>query len=464
MPVKTKTVYICKECGEQSPRWVGKCPSCGSWNTLEESVQKQDTGKALQKSARREQAAQYNRPQPLDSVEGGLEQSRLKTGIAEFDRVLGGGIVQGALMLLAGEPGAGKSTLLLQVAALLSQKGKVLYNSGEESAHQIKMRAERLSLSADKLLLSTLTDLADLKSAIAHEQPMLVVVDSIQTLRDRDLESIPGSLSQVRECTSALLDIAKNEGIPIFLIGHVNKDGAIAGPKVMEHTVDTVLYFEGDRTLPYRILRAVKNRYGSTNEIGIFDLGQTGLREVKSPSAMLLEGRPMGISGNCVLCAMEGSRPVLAEVQALATKSAFSAPRRTSDGIDLNRLYLLMAVLEKRLGYTLGTLDLYLNIVGGLQITETAADLPVVLAVVSSVLDKPLPDDLVAMGEVGLGGEIRGVQNIELRLKEAARMGFKTALVPKQNLQRQEVKINGLQIIGAGDIGEAVDVILNLEK
>ncbi len=368
--------------------------------------------------------------------------ARMTTGISELDRVLGGGIVVGALMLLSGEPGAGKSTLLLQICDHVSKGGTVLYVSGEESIRQIKLRAKRLGIEGDEILLATETSIEEICALIESTKPVMAVIDSIQTMQSTALSSSTGSVTQVKECTSQLLYSAKSNEIPIFVVGHVNKDGAIAGPKVMEHTVDTVLYFEGDRTLPYRILRAAKNRYGSTNEIGLFDMTSDGLQEVKNPSLALLEGRPVGIGGSCVVCTMEGSRPIFAEVQALVVKSSYATPRRTTSGFDYNRANLLLAILEKRGGYPLGALDVYINVIGGIRLDEAAGDLAVVMAVLSGLSDKPVSETTLFIGETGLGGEIRAVSHIEQRISEAARLGFKKVVIPKQNAKKLSKSIS----------------------
>ena len=412
---KFKTVYVCTNCGETSPRWMGRCPSCGAWNTMAEDVVREE--KPVRASAggkgavRGISSGSLITAHTLSEISATEEKSRIITGISELDRVLGGGIVLGSVVLLGGEPGAGKSTLLLQLCGAISKAVSVLYITGEESTRQIKLRALRLEVPQDGIRLAAETEIDDICVLIEQEKPGLVVIDSIQTMHCGDISSSAGSVSQVKECTSRLLAVAKNHEIPTFIVGHVNKDGAIAGPKVMEHIVDTVLYFEGDKMLPYRILRAAKNRYGSTNEIGMFDMTGKGLKVVENPSKLLLEGRPVGVSGNCVACTLEGSRPILSEIQALVSKTAFGTPRRAASGFDFNRTNLLLAVLEKRAGYFLGNLDVYLNIVGGLQLDETACDLSVCMAVVSSMLDRPVPDDMVAIGEVGLGGEVRSVSN-----------------------------------------------------
>lgn len=458
---KLKTIYVCSNCGETSPRWMGRCPSCGEWNTMVEDVVVPESKAAARKGlAPRNRGVTSLVPDRLSSISTTEEKSRIVTGISELDRVLGGGVVLGSVVLLGGEPGAGKSTLLLQLCGAISQQHEVLYITGEESTRQIKLRANRLGVPQENISLAAETELDEICGLIEQAKPELVVIDSIQTMHCSDVSSSAGSVSQVKECAARLLAVAKANEIPTFIVGHVNKDGAIAGPKVMEHIVDTVLYFEGDKTLPYRVLRAAKNRYGSTNEIGMFDMTGSGLAEIENPSQLLLEGRPLGTSGNCVACTMEGTRPILSEVQALVTKSSFNVPRRTASGFDFNRANLLVAVLEKRAGYFFGSLDVYLNIVGGLQLDETACDLSVCLAMVSSLLDKPIGDKTVAIGEVGLGGEVRSVTFLETRLREAQRIGFTKAIVPKHNLkQLNEKEFPELQLVGVSYLREAIEAI-----
>ncbi|MBR5558659.1 MAG: DNA repair protein RadA [Oscillospiraceae bacterium] len=428
MAIKSKTIFVCSQCGCQLPKWQGRCPDCGEWNSIvQEELQVSSAA-----STRRGPSVMME-TQPLSSVTAD-EGQRLKTGIGEFDRVLGGGIVPGSVVLLCGDPGIGKSTILLQVCHHVCRQNKVLYVSGEESLRQIKLRANRLGINGDDLLLSAATDAATIVESIKALQPDLVVIDSIQTMNLQEISSSSGSVTQVRECTQQFIAAAKSSGVPVFLVGHVNKDGGIAGPKVLEHMVDTVLYFEGDRNLSYRILRAIKNRFGSTNEIGVFEMGSVGLSEVENPSKMLLEGRPEGVSGTCVVSLLEGTRPILAEVQALVAKSALNAPRRVTTGFDFNRTNLLLAVLEKRAGFRFGTLDAYINVAGGLRIDEPAADLAVAMALISNLLDKPLPTDAVAFGELGLTGEIRAVSQPQQRINEAYRLGLRTFILPKQNL------------------------------
>lgn len=452
---KSKTVFICRECGSEYPKWNGKCPGCGSWNTLEESEIIPASNKA---SSRRSSTDLTNSIIGLNDAEASCGEARYTTGVAELDRVLGGGLVKGSIVLLGGEPGIGKSTLLLQICQVLGEEHEILYVSGEESVRQIKLRAQRLGVTSENLYLLAESDAQAICDTIVLNKPGIVIIDSIQTMSLNDINSAPGSVSQVRECTSLFMKTAKSEEIPFFIVGHVNKDGAIAGPKVMEHIVDSVLYFEGERNLSYRILRAVKNRFGSTNEIGVFEMCENGLAEVENPSQMLLSGRPVGVSGCCVTCAIEGTRPILAEIQALVTKSGLQAPRRVATGYDYNRLWLIIAVLEKRMGYYCGNLDVYVNIVGGLKLSETSADLAVALALYSSLSDKPIDDYTVAFGELGLGGEIRSVSHLEQRIQEAERLGFERCILPYQSLKTLKTKTK-MQLIGVKNLKEAFNAI-----
>ncbi len=458
---KIKVIYVCTNCGEVSNRWLGRCLSCGEWNTMVEDAIKEPAKKTMQAAVGAiANGTSLTKSTKLSSIDVLEDHSRIATNIGELDRVLGGGAVLGSLVLIGGEPGAGKSTLLLQMCAEVSKTKSVLYVTGEESARQIKLRANRLGVKGDGIEIAVEVDIDIICALITNTKPALVVIDSIQTVSSSDLSSGVGSVSQVKECTARLQNIAKSLEIPTFIVGHVNKDGAIAGPKVMEHIVDTVLYFEGDKTLPYRVLRAVKNRYGSTNEIGMFDMLSSGLKEIENPSGLLLDGRPVGVSGNCVTCAMEGLRPVLSETQALVTKSGFGTPRRASSGFDYSRMNLLIAVLEKRAGYYLGSLDVYVNIVGGLEFNETACDLSICLAIVSALTDKAVPGDLVAFGEVGLGGEVRSVTNVDYRVKEAQRMGFKQIIMPKQNADKlQKKNYNGIELLGVSSISTAIALL-----
>ncbi len=460
---KLKTIFVCSNCGETSPRWMGRCPSCGEWNSMTEDVVMTETKSAAaskKAAAARQTGVTSLIASRLSDISTDEEKSRIITGISELDRVLGGGIVLGSVVLLGGEPGAGKSTLLLQLCGAISSQYSVLYVTGEESTRQIKLRANRLHIAQENISLVAETEIDEICGLIEQMRPELVVIDSIQTMHCGDVSSSAGSVSQVKECSARLLAVAKSCEIPTFIVGHVNKDGAIAGPKVMEHIVDTVLYFEGDKTLPYRVLRGVKNRYGSTNEIGMFDMTGTGLTEIENPSQMLLDGRPLGISGNCVACTMEGTRPILSEIQALVTKSGFGTPRRAASGFDFNRTNLLVAVLEKRAGYFFGNLDVYINIVGGLDLDETACDLAVCLAMVSSLMDKAIGDKTVAIGEVGLAGEVRSVTFLENRLHEAQRIGFTRAIVPKHSLKQLDIsEFSDMELIGVSYLREAINAI-----
>ena len=454
---KTKTAYVCQNCGYESAKWYGKCPDCGQWNTMEEQLK--SPAPMGGKTAQAAPLVTNLEVSTIDSISS-AEENRFHTDLSELDRVLGGGIVKGSVIMLSGEPGIGKSTLLLQICKFLCQGLRVLYISGEESARQIKLRAMRLGVESSNLFLATTTDIDHVVAAIDKVHPDIAIIDSIQTMSLSDLQSSPGSVTQVRECTQRLIYTAKSADIPIFIVGHVNKDGAIAGPKVLEHMVDCVLYFEGERHLAYRILRAVKNRYGSTNEIGVFEMTDQGLSEVANPSMMMLSGRPVNVSGTCVTCLMEGSRPILAEVQALVTKTAFGTPRRTATGFDFNRMALLLAVLEKRCGYFFGTLDAYINVVGGLRLDEPASDLSVALALVSNLTDRLIPDSLIAIGEIGLAGEIRAVNHIQNRVSEAYRLGFTRCMVPRHNLsQLNTEQMPDLEVIPVSSINEACNII-----
>ena len=452
---KAKSVYICRSCGYESPKWNGRCPGCGEWNTLEETevVPRKST------SASKMTAKVPERIMSLKDVDISADSEiRYNTGMNELDRVLGGGLVKGSLVLIGGEPGIGKSTMLLQICERLGKDNTVLYVSGEESARQIRLRAERLGVSGEGLYILAESDAQAVANAVQSTKPGIVIIDSIQTMSISEISSAPGSITQVRECANLFMRLAKSEEIPFFIVGHVNKDGAIAGPKVMEHIVDAVLYFEGDRNLSYRILRAAKNRFGSTNEIGVFEMSDNGLVEVENPSQMLLSGRPKGVSGCCVVCTMEGTRPILAEVQALVSKSSLTSPRRISTGFDFNRVWMILAVLEKRLGYFYGSLDVYINIIGGLKIQEPAADLPVAMALYSSLTDKPIGDDVIAFGELGLGGEIRSVSHVEQRIAEARRLGFAKCIVPRHSLKGMK-KYDGIEVVGVSNLRQAFEAM-----
>ena len=449
---KTKTVFFCTACGNETPKWQGKCPACGAWNTLEEHIERPITS-GRSKSV---PAGASKSPKRLSQVDSG-DELRFSTGMGELDRVLGGGAVEGSLVLVGGAPGIGKSTLLLQICNALCAQRSVLYVSGEESERQLKLRAQRLGVAPDNLYILAENRLEDIQSSCEETKPDVLIVDSIQTMFCEENESSPGSVSQVKDCTMRLMQLSKNAGITVFVVGHINKDGNIAGPKVLEHMVDCVLYFEGDPNTSYRLLRAAKNRFGSTNEIGVFEMLDTGLTEVPNPSQMLLEGRPAGASGTCVACVMEGTRPILAEVQALVSKTSFNVPRRTADGFDFNRAALLLAVAEKRAGLKLSLFDAYINVIGGLRLDEPGADLPVVLAVASSYRDMPIADDLSAIGEVGLTGEIRNVSNMNQRLQEIARLGFKKVIIPKYGSEKLEIP-EGLKVYRVRNIREAIEV------
>ena len=451
---KTKTVFFCTDCGYETPKWMGRCPGCGAYNTMQEHIEKP----AAPGRAKSAPVGISRQPQRLRQVDSG-DELRFSTGMGELDRVLGGGAVAGSLVLVGGAPGIGKSTLLLQICNSLCQGRSVLYVSGEESERQLKLRAERLQVNPDGLYILSETRLSDILEAVQELKPDILIVDSIQTLYNDANESAPGSISQVKDCTMALLQLSKSEGLTVFVVGHINKDGNIAGPKVLEHMVDCVMYFEGDPNTSYRLLRAAKNRFGSTNEIGVFEMVDSGLKEVPNPSQMLLEGRPQGASGTCVACVMEGTRPILAEVQALVTKTSFNVPRRAADGFDFNRAVLLMAVMEKRAGLQLNLFDAYINVIGGLRLDEPGADLPVALAVASSYRDSAISDDLAAIGEVGLTGEIRAVSQMSQRLAEVARLGFTKVIIPKYGSDKLEIPA-GLTVYRVRNIREAIEVAM----
>ncbi len=426
-----KTVFVCSECGNEYPKWLGRCTACGSWNTLVEETVITGKGRGSKASSAwiSNDGADESKPEYLKDIST-RDEPRSSTGLSEFDRVLGGGLVPGSLVLLGGDPGIGKSTILLQICSYLGRDKKILYVSGEESLRQIKLRAERLSAGSDNLKVYSETDTEIILQRVTAEKPDILVVDSVQTMYNPNLTSAPGSVSQIRDTAAALMRLAKSRSIATFLVGHVTKDGSIAGPKILEHIVDCVLYFEGDQNRSYRIIRAIKNRFGSTNEIGVFEMGEHGLSEVLNPSSAMLSGRPSGVPGSCIVCTMEGTRPVLAEIQALATPTIFGNPRRMTTGVDFNRAVMLLAILEKRAGLVLSAHDTYINVVGGLKMTEPAADLAILLAVASVFKNRPVPEDLAAVGEVGLAGEIRSCGFIESRIKEAEKMGFKKIIVP----------------------------------
>ena len=450
---REKTVFVCCECGYESAKWNGICPSCGQGNTMNEEVRTKTAKWFANKNIDFNKKA--NRPSLMADIDI-TKEIRYSTGIKELDRVFGGGIVKGSFVLLGGAPGIGKSTLLLQICNYMDKSLKILYVSGEESKKQIKIRAERLGVNNAGLLIMAETDINAIINEAMSSIPDVLIIDSIQTMNSQDSTSLPGSVSQVKECANALLRLSKSMEISILAIGHVNKDGAIAGPKVLEHIVDAVLYFEGEKSTPYRIIRAAKNRYGSTNELGVFQMSNSGLEEVLNPSMMLLSGRPQGASGSCVTCVIEGSRPILTEVQGLVTTSGFGNPRRTATGFDYNRMALILAVLEKKAGYFFSNLDAYINIVGGVKLDEPSADLAVAISLISSLKDIPIDEYSVVFGEIGLTGEIRSAQNVSSRILEAARLGFKQCIIPYYNLKNTEnfSKYN-IKIVGARTIREA---------
>ena len=454
-----KTTFYCTECGNEFPKWAGKCPACGAWNSIvERPAEEKRRGSS---AARRGGSAASFGPRKAKLITELTTTGELRfpTGMGELDRVLGGGAVKGSLVLVGGAPGIGKSTLMLQICAQLCSTGDVLYVSGEESEHQLKMRAERLQVANPNLYVLSETNLADILDAVHDLQPSVLIIDSIQTMCNDTLDTPPGSIGQVKDCTMALMQLAKGEGVTVFVIGHVNKEGSIAGPKVLEHMVDCVLYFEGDQHMSYRILRAAKNRFGATNEIGVFEMADRGLAEVPNPSETLLSGRPEDAPGTCVTCAMEGARPILAEIQALIAPTVYSNPKRTSNGLDYNRSAMLMAVLEKRGGLKLSNCDAYLNVVGGLTLDEPSADLAVIIALASSYLDAPVENTLAAIGEVGLSGELRSVQNIGQRLSEIRRLGFQKCVIPAQRTDKL-LQIDGLELIRVKNVGQALRAVL----
>lgn len=457
MASKIKSVYVCTSCSYESSKWLGQCPKCKEWNTLEEEVRSANSASSKITLSNNNRSRIYS----LSDISSDTEH-RFDTGLNELNRVLGGGLVKGSLVLLSGDPGIGKSTLLLQICEYLGKGLKILYVSGEESAHQLKLRASRLKVKSENLSILCETDAQYICEVISANKPDIVMIDSIQTMNISELNSSSGSITQVRETTNLFMRTAKALDTPIIIVGHVNKDGNIAGPKVLEHIVDAVLYFEGDRNFSYRILRAVKNRYGSTNEIGMFEMLDSGLNEVSNPSMMLISGKPKNTSGSCIACVMEGSRPIMAEVQSLVTPTGFGTPRRMATGIDYNRMSMLIAVLEKRAGYFLGNMDCYINIIGGLKIDEPAADLSVALAIVSSLKDYAVPEDVLAFGEVGLGGEIRAVNSCEQRIREAAKLGFRKCVVPKYNLTKIKNSLNAdIEVVGVTNIRQAFDAIMD---
>lgn len=452
---KSTTVFFCQNCGFESTKWMGQCPGCKEWNSFVEEVV---STASLKSSGKMVSKGNATKPSILSEIEIKLED-RFKTGIEELDRVLGGGIVQGSLVLVGGDPGIGKSTLLLQMCQKLSvQNRKILYISGEESLVQIKMRADRIGKFTSNMLLLCETNLNMISETVRREKPEVVIIDSIQTMQNEEVSSAPGSVSQVRESTGVLLNLAKTEGIAIFIVGHVTKEGTVAGPRVLEHMVDTVLYFEGDRHASYRVLRGVKNRFGSTNEIGVFEMRQEGLAEVKNPSEYMLDGKMEETSGSVVTCAMEGTRPILLEIQALVCQTNFPMPRRQATGTDFNRVNLLLAVLEKRCGMALSTCDVYVNVAGGMKILEPSIDLAMIMAVCSSMKNRPVSAKTIAFGEVGLGGEVRSVSQASQRVAEAAKLGFDTCIIPQSCLKGLE-KVKGIEVIGVSNISELMKLI-----
>lgn len=452
--MKQKSIFVCTECGNKSPKWMGKCTMCGNWNTMEEElvmpeVKSKGGGISLSPSAA---------PKKIHEIDYSSE-IRTSTGMSEFDRVLGGGLVKGSFVLVGGDPGIGKSTILLQICEHLGKLLKILYISGEESQSQIKLRAERLDIKTENLKIYSETNMNYIKNTISSENPDIIIVDSVQTMVNPEIGSSPGNVSQIKEVTSSFMRIAKDNGISVFLVGHVTKDGAIAGPKILEHMVDTVLYFEGDRQQAYRILRAVKNRFGSTNEIGVFEMESDGLHQVPNPSEALLSGRPETSAGSCIICSMEGTRPVLAEVQALVSQSSFGNPRRMTQGPDLNRVLMLLAVMEKQSGLHISAYDAYVNIVGGFRVAETASDLGIIMALASSFRNRPLDKELLAIGEVGLTGETRSVSFLEARITEAEKMGFKTCIIPYVNSKKLK-KFDKIEIVPVRHIKDAINRFL----
>ena len=455
---KKETIFFCKECGYESAKWAGQCPACHEWNTFVEVPSARENKAGVRTVGAIKKLDESNKPQTMNNITA-TKDERIMTGIEEFDRILGGGIIKGSLVLVGGDPGIGKSTLLTQVCKKLSDKEhKVLYITGEESLSQIKLRANRIGQFNDNLTLLAQTDLDVIETVISNEMPEVAIIDSIQTMYRPDVASAPGSVGQVRECTNLLMQLAKGLGISIFVVGHVTKEGMVAGPRMLEHMVDTVLYFEGDAHASYRILRGVKNRFGSTNEIGVFEMCQEGLKEVKNPSEFMLTGRPENASGSIVSCSIEGTRPILVEIQALVAKSGLGNPRRSSTGIDYGRMNMLVAVLEKRLGFNLSECDAYVNIVGGMKISETALDLAVVIALASGYMDFIVDANTIAIGEVGLSGEVRSVNLIESRILEAKKLGFNKCIIPSSAVSTLK-KINGMELIGVANVKEAINAL-----
>ena len=450
--MKNKTVFFCTECGNESPKWSGRCSACGAWNSMVEQAERNI------KAGKKAYTSDSVKPSPITEIST-ADEIRFSTGMGELDRVLGGGAVKGSLVLVGGAPGIGKSTLMLQICKQLGTFAKVLYVSGEESTHQLKMRAKRLDVDSENLFVLSETCLGNILECTQQESPDILIIDSIQTLYNEELDSPAGGVGQVKDCTMALMQLAKGSGITVFVIGHVNKEGSIAGPKVLEHMVDCVLYFEGDQHMTYRILRAAKNRFGATNEIGVFEMMDHGLKEVENPSQMLLSGRPENAPGTCVTCVMEGARPILAEVQALIVPSGSTNPRRTSNGFDYHRAAMLMAVSEKRGGLKLSQCDAYLNIIGGLTLDEPAADLAAVVAIASSYLDKPVPPQMTAIGEIGLSGELRSISHLEQRLSEVQRLGFTQCMIPA-NRAKELKPLPNLELLPVENVAQALQILV----
>ena len=451
--MKNKSVFFCSECGNESPKWSGRCSACGAWNSMVEQAEKNI------KTGKKSYSSNSVKPSPITEIST-TDEIRFSTGMGELDRVLGGGAVKGSLVLVGGAPGIGKSTLMLQICKQLGTFAKVLYVSGEESTHQLKMRAKRLAVDSENLFVLSETCLGNILECTQQESPDILIVDSIQTLYNEELDSPAGGVGQVKDCTMALMQLAKGSGITVFVIGHVNKEGSIAGPKVLEHMVDCVLYFEGDQHMTYRILRAAKNRFGATNEIGVFEMMDQGLKEVENPSKMLLSGRPEDAPGTCVTCVMEGARPILAEIQALIVPSGSTNPRRTSNGFDYQRAAMLMAVLEKRGGLKLSQCDAFLNIIGGLTLDEPAADLAAIIAIASSYLDKPVPSHMTAIGEVGLSGELRSISHLEQRLSEVQRLGFTQCMIPA-NRAKELKPLPNLELLPVQNVAQALQILVH---
>lgn len=464
--MKNRTVYVCSECDFQSAKWLGRCPSCGAWNTMTEENYESPQPEQKKGAARQNMLVRADsESDPVLLGDGDIpDYLRAQTGIGEFDRVLGGGMVAGSVVLLSGEPGIGKSTLLLQLCAAVSAGKTVLYVSGEESAAQISMRARRLHIKSKSIYLLTETNVEKILEHVRKLAPDLIIVDSIQTMYHTESATIPGSVTQIRECASMFINTAKTEGISVILVGHVTKEGSIAGPKVLEHMVDTVLYFEGDQRQNCRLIRAVKNRFGSTNEIGVFEMTDEGLREVENPSGMLLADRPQNVSGNCAVCVIEGTRPLIAEIQALATPTVFPSPRRTSTGIDYNRSALILAVLEKRLGLRFSASDVYLNVIGGIRIEETASDIGMALAMISSLRDIPVPDELLCIGELGLSGEVRAVSRADIRVAEAARLGFTKIVLPSRSAKQIKKLPSGVTLVPVKNVFDLLPLLSSERK